>query len=347
MNIIIADISFWQYQYEDNTRQKITGWIDFAKMRTQTPAVIIRAGQGSWIDIAFDVSWRNAKTAGLLRGSYWYYDNTVEPKKQAELYASKLSADSGELQMWCDLEDKRIPTLGQNDYGTWKHWYTFLERLKVLMPDKKIGIYTGYYFWIENTIQKGIPSASLDYFKQFPLWLAWYGGVPKVPKPWTEWLFHQFTDSGDGLAYGVQSKEIDLNYCDSAYLENQTSTDVPLPQENNMYSMTTISSGTRIRADHNVYANVISSVGANIKVSGDSIWTAPADGANVRAGDIWMHLPNGWMAYKHLGLPICKDLVYPSTDPTPEPPPVPVEDEIVSGVLTYASGKTVNMVVVK
>ena len=37
---------------------------------------------------------------------------------------------------------------------------------------------------------------------------------PLVPRPWTtnEWLFWQFTASGDGPAYGVESLEIDLNY---------------------------------------------------------------------------------------------------------------------------------------
>src|SRR3990172_126632 len=40
---------------------------------------------------------------------------------------------------------------------------------------------------------------------------------PLVPRPWSTtdhggWTFWQFTDHGDGYKYGVESKEIDLNY---------------------------------------------------------------------------------------------------------------------------------------
>ena len=54
-----------------------------------------------------------------------------------------------------------------------------------------------------------------------------------VPKPWakTEWLLWQFTDNGDGKIYGVESKNIDLNYFngDIAAFRPIGTQDTPLP----------------------------------------------------------------------------------------------------------------------
>ena len=89
------------------------------------------------------------------------------------------------------------------------------------------------------------------------------------------------------------------------------------------YEMTTISSGTRIRKEHNTFSTSIGSVGANVTVTGDELWTAPADGVEVKAGDKWLRLTSpqvGWMAYTHKGVPICKDF---KEIGTPPPPPVP------------------------
>ena len=87
------------------------------------------------------------------------------------------------------------------------------------------------------------------------------------------------------------------------------------------YQMTTISTGTRIRADHSTFSLAIGSVGANVTVTGDEVWTAPADGAEVKAGDKWLHITGvtpGWMAYIHKGVAICKNLV--EVTPPVEPP---------------------------
>jgi len=86
--------------------------------------------------------------------------------------------------------------------------------------------------------------------------------------------------------------------------------------------MTTIYGDMRIREGHSTYAPVMYSAPANTVVSGDELWTAPADGDQVKAGDKWLRITyagyTGWMAYIHLGKPYCKDF----TDATP-PPPTP------------------------
>lgn len=202
--MIIPDVSFYQYVRNNGA---ITEEIDFGVMATKTSAVIIRAGQGDWKDIAFDLSWANAKRAGLQRGSYWFYDSRVNPKKQADNYAKILGSDTGELPAYADFEDKY-----GGQWGRWQDWYDFLEYLKANMPNKQIGIYTGFYYWVERTQAVGISKSSLDYFEQYPLWIAAYGASPLIPKPWTTCQMWQFTDSGNGFSYGVKSREIDLNH---------------------------------------------------------------------------------------------------------------------------------------
>lgn len=200
-NFVLPDVSF--YQDKNDTPQGI----DFGKMRQVTSAVIIRAGQNTWLDQDFKRNWQSAKDAGMSRGSYWFYDSRIPPKRQAELWVSAFDGDYGELPLWCDFEDNF-----HGKYGTWKYYYDFIEAVKTLVPNKEIGIYTGYYFWIEKTLSVGIPKSSLDYFKQYPLWIASYNPSPQIPKPWDTWTLWQFTDNGIGLPYGVESKNIDLSY---------------------------------------------------------------------------------------------------------------------------------------
>ncbi|GMV32325.1 MAG: hypothetical protein DYG85_00310 [Chloroflexi bacterium CFX1] len=202
-NVIGPDISF--YQDDPETPQGV----NFIKMRQNAQFIIVRAGQNLWGDRDFKANWNGAKAAGLPRGAYWFYDSRIDPKQQAEKWASMFDGDFGELPLFGDFEDNY-----GGPYRGWRNWYDFLERFKQLIPaGKEIGVYTGYYYWLENTVSAGIPTASLNYFKQYPLWIAAYNPTgPSVPKPWDSWTFWQFTDNGNGAIYGVESLNIDLNY---------------------------------------------------------------------------------------------------------------------------------------
>ena len=204
MNKIIGpDVSF--YQDKPDTPQGI----NFEKMKAAGARfAIIRTGQNLWEDNEFDISWKACK--GILpRGSYWFYDSRVDPKRQAKKYLSCFNDpnDLGELPHFADFED-----VYGGPFGTWRHWYDFMEELKVLRPGIRLGVYTGYFYWMERTVGKSIPTASLNYFKQYPLWVAAYNPLgPQVPKPWSDWTLWQYTDNGNGPLYGVESLNIDLN----------------------------------------------------------------------------------------------------------------------------------------
>lgn len=199
---LIVDISKWQ---NDPATPE---YVNFAKMKERgVQGIIMKAGQGLYPDRDFIINWHLCKVQGIPVGSYWYYDNRVDPMRQAEVWAKLVDVGSGELGLWLDLEDRQAGVC-----AGWKNWYVLLARLKELLPNAKIGIYTGHYYWVEYTIQKGIPSAALQWFKQFPLWLASYGGEPLDTKPWDDWTIWQFTDLLDGKSYGVESFELDGNY---------------------------------------------------------------------------------------------------------------------------------------
>ncbi len=95
------------------------------------------------------------------------------------------------------------------------------------------------------------------------------------------------------------------------------------------YSMTPITSGTRMRSDHNTFSSVVASYGRGQLIVGDEIWEALADGSEVKKGDKWLRVTSvdginlterGWMAYIHKGVPICDNFkVIEEPNPTPTP----------------------------
>lgn len=120
------------------------------------------------------------------------------------------------------------------------------------------------------------------------------------------------------------------------------------------YNMTPISSGTRVRPDHNVFSAAITSVNYGIVVEGDELWTAPANGAEVYAGDKWLRVTKingipfgqvGWMAFVHKGIPICNNFKVTDGEPPPPPPPpepIPFPDEFI---LTNPDGRKAKYII--
>lgn len=221
--IIGPDVSF--YQDDPGTPRGI----DFVRMNKLADFVIIRAGQNLWTDRDFAKNWQAAKSAGLPRGSYWFYDSRADPKRQAELWVSLLKNDMGELPLFADLEENY-----NGEFRGWQNWKIFLDHLRSLVGQKEIGIYTAYYYWQNNAPNPFTQARDLEYFHRYPLWIANYGtDSPLVPKPWSvdEWLLWQFTATGDGILYGVESAEIDLNYFNGDAQAFADRFNLPLPPD--------------------------------------------------------------------------------------------------------------------
>lgn len=192
---LITDTSRWQLG------------INYEAMKSAgARGTILKAGQADYVDPYFKANWAKAAKAGIKRGSYFYYDSRVDPKIQAKTWADAIAADKGELPHFADYEESYL-----GPYRGIGNFLIFLEEFQRLsgLPDNRIGIYTGYFYWQKN--------GSQDLrFSRFWLWLAWYGSEIDVivPKPWTQdrmWAW-QFTSSGAGGIFGVSSLEIDLSY---------------------------------------------------------------------------------------------------------------------------------------
>lgn len=330
--ILILDISKWQ----DDINTSVLP--DFNRMKSLgVSGVIIKCGEGSGIDRAFHLYVNALELSGIPFGTYWYYNNLYSPSIQAKLFLETIKGHDFKLGIWADLEDRK-----DAPYKGWRHWYDFIAALQSEYSGK-IGIYTGYYYFIENTLPTVISSESLNWFSKFPLWIATYSTKPMVPRPWNSQTIWQFTDFLDGNYYGVESKELDGNYFNGTLDEFNnffgTSVSEEPPQENNVtqYQMTTISSGTRIRSDHTTYAQVLTSVPSNVVMSGSELWTASSDGNEVKAGDKWLKVSyngaSGWMAYIHKGVPICSNLLEVGAEP-----PQPDEVTLAHVIEVYSDG---------
>lgn len=193
------DVSFYQ---DDNGTPR---GIDFNKMKSAGASfVIIRAGQNTWADPDFAENWKNANMAGMPRGAYWYLDVRASMRAQAKIYADLLRSDPGEIVPTVDFEQQAIydgKKLGVNDLQAFLVYFD--EYLKL---DQKLMVYTGPYFWKE----RGSTDAK---WRQHPLWIANYKvSEPVVPAPWNGYKLWQFTESGPGKEYGVESNAIDMNY---------------------------------------------------------------------------------------------------------------------------------------
>lgn len=330
-SVRLADVSFWQ------------GVINFIVMKAAGLfGVIIRAGQGSWADIKFLINWALARAAGLPRGSYFFYDSRVDPGKQAALWWSLIKGDTGELVHVADFEESYGGPFGETG-----HFKAFLQRFQELsgLPNDRIAIYTGFFWWLKRI-------GDDLWFRRHQLWLASYGAMSaaRIPAPWSaiDFLFWQYTAEGNGTAYGVSSKEIDLNYycCDQIeYFKRfplATMEPPPLPPPTGepmtdyIYKITpTRSAGSKVRSEPDTGNTSSLTLPFGRLAYGNRKLTIAEDkfenGVQVnKAGDVWLEvlevngtrLPQpGYIAETHLGeiyATITQINTPPSTDPQDE-----------------------------
>jgi hypothetical protein len=271
---------------------------------------IIKAGQGNWMDPDFLTNWHNVR--GILpRNSYFFYDNHYDPKVQAQKYVSILEIEPVG-HCWVDLEDRST-----GDFGTWRKWYDFLEEFKA-KSDLPIGIYTGLYYWQEYT--RFCTAAQLDYFKQYPLWLATYPVSPFsppfkdmiCPKPWPECLILQSGTPVIGLQVGMESKEVDYDIFNGG--EEKFNTYFPVERIKDMHQGTVKApSGTIAKLWDKVGGTMIKELKNDLVVKGD-----PPSGE-------YIHLVSPYVGWtKKIWVPDYHLITEPVT-PLPPPPPVPTK----------------------
>ncbi|MFO0744528.1 MAG: GH25 family lysozyme [Myxococcota bacterium] len=156
---------------------------------------IIRVSDGAnTLDDKFAANWAGAKAQGILRSAYQFFRPGQNAVAQANVLLDAIAANGpSDLPPVLDVEatDGQTPATVASKIGQW------MERVESVLGVKPI-IYTAPYFWESN-----VASAA---FAANPLWIAhWTNGCPSIPHQWSDWVFHQYSDSGSvsGIAGAV------------------------------------------------------------------------------------------------------------------------------------------------
>jgi GH25 family lysozyme M1 (1,4-beta-N-acetylmuramidase) len=196
------DVSLWRGAIQWSEVPKDEGNIRFA---------ITKATDGiGWTDPTFDVNWVGMRRAGLVRGSFHFYQPGIDAEAQADYYLGVMDGllHDFDLPLILDVEPTKfnISTWGKlSSQEHAKRLRRCLDRIHAGSGRKPI-LYTN-----PNTWQTYFKHSKA--FTDYPLWLANYtDGQPLAPaenwggKGWTLW---QFTE--DGTARGV-NPPVDVNW---------------------------------------------------------------------------------------------------------------------------------------
>ncbi|RMG97932.1 MAG: hypothetical protein D6705_07435 [Deltaproteobacteria bacterium] len=170
------DVSKWQ------------GSIDWSAMAADGVVfAFVRASDGTgYIDEYFDYNWAEAKANGITVGAYQFFRPNQDPIAQADVLLDMMGPlQPGDLPPVIDVE----VTGGLGGAAIANAVQAWLDHVEAATGRKPI-IYTSPGFWDG--------SVGSNAFGDYPLWIAHWGvECPSMPSGWTDWVFHQFSDSGN------------------------------------------------------------------------------------------------------------------------------------------------------
>ncbi len=177
--------------------QNIIAWEAVKGMKVQNMQlgfVFIKATEGAdLVDPFFGRNWKKAKSAGMVRGAYHFFNSKKEGKAQAQNFFEHVKLERGDLPPVLDIEKAwgmSVPKLQQEIKG----WLDAMETTYGVKPI----IYT-YVTFYERYL-KGV-------FDDYPLWIAHYY-QPDNPRISRSWHFWQHSE--EGHVNGILAK-VDFN----------------------------------------------------------------------------------------------------------------------------------------
>lgn len=283
------------------------GVVDFQKMKAYgAKFVIIRVGQGNFIDIQFTAYKNNAR--GILpRAFYWFYDPRYNPLDQAKLCINAIAGEDFS-RLWIDME-----FWWAGAYSAPADWLLFRNAIK--FAGYKTGIYTSKTWWDEKVTAAQAAALASD-----PVWVAQYNyKLDRIPEGWTNAMIWQDSVPSIGIQAGASKIEIDHNLWNTDYnfITEWGITTTPPIGEHMKYKAIALTDGTRLRPNHNVNETYIATYPRNTEFYGDVLFTATAPTVpNQSVGDKWLEVKEiktaagvvvkaGWVAVTHLGNQIC------------------------------------------
>lgn len=176
----------------------------------------IKVSQDTFTDRLFKHFWVESKKYNILRLPFHFYD-----------YSSSKHHVTEQAKYFTDQMDELSEMPPVMDVETYNPWGNLPAREKLLseiwqffeITDKWWGgksmLYTNYAT-IKYRLQP-VPQWLLEH----PIWIAYPAAIlPEyIYAPWDKWTIWQYTFNGDGLAYGMESKSVDLNYFNGTYEE--------------------------------------------------------------------------------------------------------------------------------
>lgn len=309
--VMFPDASFYQ------------GEIDFDIMATKTRAIILRAGQNSWVDTQFERNYEEAKIRNLLVGVYWFYDGRASPGAQAALLVSLLRNKEIDMEIFIDWERNY-----GGGYEGLQNVVAMMQAVEAAGLNVTVGLYTGYYFFRANS--NVIANANqYNYLKDKPLWLAWYTSNPAnvlVPAPWTFITHWQF--GTPIVRWGQQTLELDMNFYNGTQAEFDSEYEGANMQVIRGTALTTVNirsapsgsllspprylvTGDQVEADRNQYQWLHLTKINGQEVAGEQ-WAS--------AGATQQYISWNWVTVE-------------------DPPPPPVEPTITHIIKVYSDGK--------
>jgi len=169
--------------------------------------VYIKVSERGGIDSDFLYNWKAAKDAGLLRSGYHFLRRDLSGLLQARIFCDILRDDPGELPPVADFEAPNQGSLYPSN--------ALLEQFLVEVETKtrrRPMLYTSPGYWNIHGRNKYTKAFDAKW-AYYQLWIAHFmktytPGVSKPDKiePWKSnkkaWTFWQYTNLGEGLAYG-------------------------------------------------------------------------------------------------------------------------------------------------
>lgn len=316
------DVSFYQKE------------IDYSIMSTKTGAIIIRAGQGEWVDQQFERNYAEAKRVGLSVGIYWFYDGRVSPGKQAAFLIELLRGKSIDMEVFADWE--------RNYGGAYEGLSNVVAFMQTIeragLNIRDVGMYTGYY-WFRANSNPITHSSQYAYLKTKSLWEAWYTSNPEnvlIPAPWASLTHWQF--GTPAVNWGQQTLELDMNYFNGSKTEFTMRYGAPTGEPLNYYELRSNASGQyrsiRQQTDYPAIPHIMGTkinqinAGSLAKAYEADSYTYESDVfisgvLRAKAGDKWWKTFEvngapyiGWVAETHLGIRYL-NLTFKSVEPPP------------------------------
>ena len=180
MNNYLSGIDVSHYQGTVNWNAVKAAGIQFA---------FAKATEGSSnVDQQFSANWQGMAAAGLVRGTYHFFETNVDPVAQATHFLATLQAagglQSGDIAPVVDIEAMSGSFNNQTLSNNLQAW---LDQVAQSLGRTPI-IYTSSGFWNSNMNAQ---------FGTYPLWIANYGvSQPTLPTGWRSWTYWQYSQSG-------------------------------------------------------------------------------------------------------------------------------------------------------